>query len=243
VGDLGQEPACTLYAYDAELSCVEQVACLPHKVRVEAMSSVGDHGLGFCTPALQPASLRLALEQGLHLRTYRVDIATFHTVLHVLHRAHLCDAGIPRVLLASGYGDGVHHIKSQFPLQVLVHLPPSAEVSPQCPSPCLTAAQVLTCNQEPGRLLLGLTDDVDCAVVEVAPAAGTACPAGALPAGAFWVQHTTSVPALAYVAAGECYEHYRAAVHVWAHRVCWQGAGARSVVGQLPGITLLPARK
>jgi hypothetical protein len=59
------------------------------------------------------------------------------------------------------------------------------------------------------RLLLGLTDDVDCAVVAVscrAGADGSGSGAGG-PAGftgsSFAVEHETSLPAMAYVAAGE----------------------------------------
>ncbi|GAB4820252.1 hypothetical protein N2152v2_007298 [Parachlorella kessleri] len=93
VGDVGQEPACTLYVYDAALSCVEQIPCLPHKV--------------------------------------------------------------------------------------------------------------LSCQLQQDRLLLGLTDDVDCAVVEVACMAGAAGSQDGLSTCGFKVQHATSVPALAYVAAGK----------------------------------------
>lgn len=32
VGDLGQEPTCTLYIFDATLNLTGQVPCLPHKV-------------------------------------------------------------------------------------------------------------------------------------------------------------------------------------------------------------------
>ncbi len=64
------------------------------------------------------------------------------------------------------------------------------------------ALQVLSCQLQQDRLLLGLTDDVDCAVVEVACMAGAAGSQDGLSTCGFKVQHATSVPALAYVAAG-----------------------------------------
>lgn len=67
---------------------------------------------------------------------------------------------------------------------------------------------MLTCHpREGGGLLLGLTDDVDCAVVEVAPAAPAAVQQGgegdgSQPLPGFAVAHTASIPALAYITAG-----------------------------------------
>lgn len=68
-------------------------------------------------------------------------------------------------------------------------------------------------SQASPRLLLGLTDDVDCAVVAIGCASPEAAAAGASTSGGaagpeeaaagFVIQHVASVPALSYVAAGE----------------------------------------
>eukprot|EP00887_Chlorella_sp_A99_P007189 scaffold2.g7189.t1 len=68
--------------------------------------------------------------------------------------------------------------------------------------------RLLSCQVQAGGLLLGLTDDVDCAVVAVAPASSAGTGSGAGAGGGFAAMHVASIPALGYVCAGKVLRKY-----------------------------------
>ena len=226
--------------------------CNPH---TGADAEAADDDADLSPRTLQAAAARLA-----HLTSEEVEGPT----------------GVPRNQYANVFResgpDGIGAMGSEPSCALLVYLPErSSKGAMVCKNRLLCQPhRVLGCQRAGrARLLLGLTDDVDCAVLEISvtlPASELDVPSasmvGALPG--YAVRHVASVPALAYVAAGKLQRKYLllgapgctlAATLVEAHQYCYlyrktevdQPRGEQQVVellglgGGVLGAALLPA--